>query len=116
MLRAKPKIISPPRLLTSCSALPPEGAVRLWPGKEMKCCPHGRSLRVASCPPRGPLRLRSGEASPAAPSGLRRRHISLPLVAFEALPSAIFSLSLWERVGVRAPRSLQSAPIPTLYA
>ena len=39
MLRAKPKIISPPRLLTSCSALPPEGAVRLWPGKAGSTAP-----------------------------------------------------------------------------
>jgi hypothetical protein len=53
MLRAKPNIIAPPRLLTSCIALPPEGAARLWPGEAGSTAPLAwiggtRSLERAS--------------------------------------------------------------------
>ena len=53
-----------PTLVTSCTALPPEGALRLRPGKAGSAAPAGEDAAptlVTSCtalPPRGALRLR----------------------------------------------------------
>ena len=67
-----------PTLVTSCIALPPEEALRLWPGKAGFTAPagedgfqhfphlHVRPEPVEGCPPRGPSRPRPGKASSAA--------------------------------------------------
>jgi hypothetical protein len=64
----------PPRSLTACSSLPPEGALRLRPGKAGSAAPAWEDMAptlVASrtaLPPEGALRLRPGKASSAAPA------------------------------------------------
>jgi FdhD protein len=64
-----------PTLVASRTALPPEGALRLWPGEAGSAAPAGEDeapTLVASrtaLPPEGALRLRPGEAGSAAPAG-----------------------------------------------
>jgi len=55
---------------------PPEGALRLRPGKAGSAAPAGEDsaptlpTSCGSLPPEGPLRLRPGKAGSAAPAGL----------------------------------------------
>ena len=50
-----------PTLVTSCTSLPPEGALRLRPGKAGSAAPAGEesALKLDALPPEGVLRLRA---------------------------------------------------------
>ena len=64
-----------PTLVTACTSLPPEGALRQRPGKAGSAAPAGEdgaSPLVTSCtllPPEGALRQRPGKAGSAVPVG-----------------------------------------------
>ncbi len=79
--------IEPPRSPTSCGSLPPEGALRLRPGKASSAAPAGEE---ASLRPRMTgrqltsevaLRLRPGKASSAAPAGQYSRSSAIVRLA-----------------------------------
>ena len=64
-----------PTLVTACTSLPPEGALRLRPGEAGSAALAGREgtpTLVTACtslPPEGALRLRPGKAGSAALAG-----------------------------------------------
>ena len=97
----------PPRSLTACSSLPPEGAAApaVWqsqsrgPGLNEE---PPRSLAArSSLPPEGALRLRPGKAGSAAPADEDTPH--RPLGSSQVLPSALPPLLLGEGGGEGSP-------------
>ncbi len=80
MIEAKPMIIAPPRSCTSCHSLPPEGAVRLWPGGAGSTAPRVKTSRhdrssipfVLSLSKDGP----PASDRPAAPASVRAQPVN----------------------------------------